>query len=36
MSAINNTGMDVIQKFNAMRNDQAYISTLAQSWHPPQ
>jgi Ca2+-binding RTX toxin-like protein len=29
-------GMDVIQKFNAMRNDQLYINTLAQSWHQPQ
>jgi Ca2+-binding RTX toxin-like protein len=37
MSAINNnTGMDVIQKFNAMRVDQTYINTLAQSWHQPQ
>jgi len=37
MSAINNnTGMDVIQKFNAMRSDQTYINTLAQSWHQPQ
>jgi len=36
MSAINNdAGMDAIQKFNAMRVDQAYISTLAQSWHQP-
>jgi hypothetical protein len=25
--------MDVIQKFNAMRNDQTYLATLAQSWH---
>ncbi|MFA5180547.1 MAG: calcium-binding protein, partial [Syntrophales bacterium] len=34
MSTINNnSGMDVIQKFNAMRNDQTYIATLAQSWH---
>jgi len=36
MSAINNDpGMDVIQKFNAMRVDQTYITTLAQSWHQP-
>jgi len=34
MSSINNDpGLDVIQKFNAMRQDQTYISTLAQSWH---
>ncbi|MFA5285901.1 MAG: calcium-binding protein, partial [Smithellaceae bacterium] len=33
MSAINNnTGMDVMQKYNAMMQDQAYISTLAASW----
>jgi Ca2+-binding RTX toxin-like protein len=37
MSVIgNNAGMDVIAKFNAMRNDQTYINTLAQSWHQPQ
>jgi len=36
MSAINNdSGMDVIQKYNAMRGDQAYINILAQSWHQP-
>jgi hypothetical protein len=36
MNAINNDpGMDVIQKYNAMRVDQTYISTLAQSWHQP-
>jgi hypothetical protein len=34
MSAINNErGMDAVQKFNAMRNDQTYMATLAQSWH---
>jgi len=34
MSTINNnSGMDVIQKFNAMRNDQTYMATLSQSWH---
>ncbi len=34
MSSINNDpGMDVMAKFNAMRQDQTYISTLAQSWH---
>ena len=34
MSSINNDpGMDVIQKFNAMQQDQTYISTLAQTWH---
>jgi Ca2+-binding RTX toxin-like protein len=34
MNAINNDpGMDVIQKYNAMRVDQTYINTLAQSWH---
>ncbi|MFA6413632.1 MAG: calcium-binding protein, partial [Syntrophales bacterium] len=34
MSTINNnSGMDVIQKFNDMRNDQTYMATLAQSWH---
>ncbi len=34
MSSINNDpGMDVIQKFNAMQQDQTYISTLASSWH---
>ncbi|PKN89270.1 MAG: hypothetical protein CVU51_01070 [Deltaproteobacteria bacterium HGW-Deltaproteobacteria-1] len=33
MSAINNnTGMDVMQKYNAMMQDQTYISTLAQTW----
>lgn len=32
MSAINNdTGMDVMQKYNAMMQDQAYIGTLSQS-----
>ncbi len=36
MSAINNdAGMDVIQKYNAMRTDPTYISTLSQSWHQP-
>jgi Ca2+-binding RTX toxin-like protein len=36
MNAINNDpGMDVIQKYNAMRVDQTYINTLAQSWHQP-
>jgi len=36
MNAINNDpGMDVIQKYNAMRVDQMYINTLAQSWHQP-
>jgi Ca2+-binding RTX toxin-like protein len=36
MSAINyDPGMDVIQKFNAMRVDQTYISTLSQSWRQP-
>jgi hypothetical protein len=36
MSAVNNDpGMDVIQKFNAMRVDQTYISTLVQSWRQP-
>jgi len=36
MSAINNDpGMDVIQKYNATRTDQTYISTLSQSWHQP-
>jgi len=34
MVAINNDpGMDIIQKYNAMMNDQTYISILAQSWH---
>lgn len=33
MSAINNnTGMDVMQKCNAMMADQIYISTLASTW----
>jgi Ca2+-binding RTX toxin-like protein len=33
MSAINNnTGMDVMQKYNAMMQDQTYISTLAATW----
>jgi len=33
MSAINNdAGMDAIQKYNAMRNDQTYINVLSQSW----
>jgi len=27
--------MDVIQKYNAMRVDQAYLNILAQSWHQP-
>ncbi len=34
MSAINNnSGMDVMQKYNAMMNDQQYQNILAQSWH---
>jgi len=34
MSAINNDpGMDVLQKYSAMRNDPAYIDILAQSWN---
>jgi Ca2+-binding RTX toxin-like protein len=34
MSAINNdSGMDVIQKYNAMRNDTSYIDILARSWN---
>ncbi|PKN65792.1 MAG: hypothetical protein CVU54_18505 [Deltaproteobacteria bacterium HGW-Deltaproteobacteria-12] len=34
MSSINNnSGMDVIQKFNAMISNQTYQSILAQSWH---
>ncbi|PKN17064.1 MAG: hypothetical protein CVU71_17365, partial [Deltaproteobacteria bacterium HGW-Deltaproteobacteria-6] len=32
MSEINNSGMDVMQKFNAMMADHSYISTLAQTW----
>ena len=28
----NNTGMDVMQKYNAMMADQTYISTLAATW----
>jgi Ca2+-binding RTX toxin-like protein len=33
MNTINNdAGMDVMQKYNAMMADQAYISTLAQTW----
>jgi hypothetical protein len=33
MSAMNNdSGMDVMQKYNAMMQDQSYISTLAQTW----
>jgi len=32
MSAINNSGMDVIQKYNAMMNDEQYQNILAQSW----
>jgi Ca2+-binding RTX toxin-like protein len=33
MSTINNnSGMDVMQKYNAMMADQSYISTLAQTW----
>jgi Ca2+-binding RTX toxin-like protein len=36
MSSINNdANLDVIQKYNAMRADQTYISTLSQSWHQP-
>ncbi|OAG13192.1 beta-roll, partial [Alternaria alternata] len=36
MSSINDDpGLDVIQKFNAMRVDHTYINTLAQSWHQP-
>jgi Ca2+-binding RTX toxin-like protein/pimeloyl-ACP methyl ester carboxylesterase len=26
-------GMDIIQKYNTLRNDQAYQTTLAQTWH---
>lgn len=34
MSAINNdSGMDVMQKYNAMMVDQQYQNILAQSWH---
>jgi Ca2+-binding RTX toxin-like protein len=34
MSSINNnSGMDVMQKFNAMINNQTYHSILSQSWH---
>ncbi len=34
MSAINNdAGMDVMQKYTAMMNDQQYQNILAQSWH---
>ena len=34
MSAINNdSGMDVMQKYTAMMNDQQYQNILAQSWH---
>jgi Ca2+-binding RTX toxin-like protein len=37
MSSINDDpGMDVIQKYQAMRSDPLYIGTLAQSWHPLQ
>jgi Ca2+-binding RTX toxin-like protein len=33
MSSINNdSGMDVMQKYNAMMADQTYVSTLAQTW----
>ena len=33
MSSINNdAGMDLIQKYNNMRNSELYVSTLAQSW----
>ncbi|MEN6624547.1 MAG: calcium-binding protein, partial [Smithella sp.] len=32
MSAINNSGMDVMQKYNAMMADQQYQNILAQSW----
>jgi len=36
MSVINgNAGMDIIQKFNAMQQDQTYIGALAQSWRQP-
>jgi Ca2+-binding RTX toxin-like protein len=26
-------GMDIVQKYNTLRNDQAYQTTLAQTWH---
>jgi Ca2+-binding RTX toxin-like protein len=33
MSSINNdSGMDVMQKYNAMINDQQYLNVLAESW----
>ncbi|HNQ66509.1 MAG TPA: putative Ig domain-containing protein, partial [Smithella sp.] len=32
LSAINNSGMDVIQKYNAMMNDEQYQNILATSW----
>jgi Ca2+-binding RTX toxin-like protein len=36
MSYINNDpGMDAMQKFEAMRNDQTYLAALAQNWHQP-
>jgi hypothetical protein len=34
MSSINNdSGMDVIQKYNVMMSDQQYKNILAASWH---
>jgi hypothetical protein len=34
MSSINNnSGMDIIQKYTAIMNDQQYQSILAASWH---
>ncbi len=34
MSSINNDpGLDLIQKYEAMRVNETYITTLAQSWH---
>ncbi|MBN1471388.1 MAG: hypothetical protein JW925_06390, partial [Syntrophaceae bacterium] len=32
MSAINNSGMDVIQKYNAMMESEQYQNILAASW----
>jgi hypothetical protein len=32
MGSINDNGMDVIAKYNAMRDDQSYINVLSQSW----
>jgi hypothetical protein len=32
----NDSGMDVVQRYNNLMNNQQYLGMLAQSWHQPQ